>query len=338
VRVQLIAAGLVLAGSMALVPTVRQAVAPVEVTGLQGVGDDVTDVLANFCNLRDSNGRVIFTPFLASLPYGERAEWYRIQREAGSTHVVLAPRYRYPGSPIPGRDLRRDPAAFRAVLEEALRTPSADGHGFRPIVMWADTPDEIDRDWPRLMSAVRDLAGRFISVPAWEPTWRAADIARAMVRMRELLGPEAHIFFHPLPGRASGASDVGEDDGAAFWSSAAGRELEGILYQTEHGRGVTVPCGRSIRDEIGLRYPDDCWAARWDEVVARLGAGVRSDAYGRSLGPGWRRVKVVLFETVAYDYYRGGIDSAGARRVASDGAKICAAWNVPCGFANGLPY
>ena len=332
----------------------------------------VTDVRANFCNLRDSRGRVVFTPFIASLPPVERAEWYRILRDAGSTHIVLAPRYRYEGSTIPGRDMRRTPAAFRAVLEEALRTPSADGKGFRPIVMWADTPDEIDRDWPGLMGAVRDLGDRIICVPSWEPAWRAADIARAIVRMRGLLGPDAHLFFHPLPGRATGASDLGvgearhtprgakwrdlrdpgrpglgryyedddpwEGDAAGFWSNGPGRELEGVLFQTVHGRGVTIPCGRSLRDELGLRYPDDCWAGAWDETVARLGAGVESDAYGRPVSRGSRRVTVVLFETVAYDYFRGLVDSDAARRVATDGAKICATWGVACGFGNGLPY
>jgi len=291
----------------------------------------VLDVRANFCNLRDGRGRVIFTPFIASLPPNERLEWYEAQRRAGSTHLVVAPHYDYPNSPVAGRDMRKAPAEFRALLDEILRTPSASGQGFVPIVMWANTPDEVDAFWPSLMAASRDLAPRIVHVPAWEPTWTAGELAHGIARLRALMGPDAAIFFHGGPREAAGAmADGGAPD---FWTTGVGRELSGFLYQTEHGKTVVEPC---TRRQDGT-FAADCWLNRWQDIVARLGAGRLSNDRGEDRGAGWRKVRLVLFETVAYDYYRGGADERTAQRVADDGDAICRQWGVTCGFGNGLP-
>ena len=124
-------------------------------------------------------------------------------------------------------------------------------------------------------------------------------------------------------------------DGGApdFWTTGVGRELSGFLYQTEHGKTVVEPC---TRRQDGT-FAADCWLNRWQDIVARLGAGRLSNDRGEDRGAGWRKVRLVLFETVAYDYYRGGADEQTARRVADDGDVICRQWGVTCGFGNGLP-
>ena len=195
---------------------------------------------------------------------------------------------------MPGKDLRRRPDEFRALLDEVMKTPGATGRGLVPVVMWANTPDEVNEYWPGLMAAVRDISPRLVHVPAWEPTWTAPELAHGIARIQSLLGPDAPIFFHGGPREAAGpVSGGGAPD---FWTQGAGRELAGFLYQTEHGRTVTEPCGPRADGSFAA----DCWLNRWQDVVARLGAGRLSNDKGQDRGPGWRRVKLVLFETVAY--------------------------------------
>ena len=83
-------------------------------------GEDVVNIRANFCNLKDSRGRIIFGPSITGLSDDERADWYAKQRDAGSTHCVLTPGNPgvapYPGSiPMLVGTSPHDPATLAAV-------------------------------------------------------------------------------------------------------------------------------------------------------------------------------------------------------------------------------
>lgn len=295
------------------------------------IGEDLLHVLANFCNLKDSKDRVIFTPFIASLDDADRADWYARQRDAGSTHTVLSPAYSYGGSPIPGKDMLGNPQEFRKYVLEALNTPSADGKGFRPILILdggdRDPRPRIAKYWPPLIEAIRDLLPFVIVVPGWEliraSDWTSADLSYSLNLLHNLQVP--HMWLHLSPGRGTGSSNPVEADDpwqggeSDMWKSNGGQYLEGFLYQSEPLRDGDNPyCDPST---------DACWLNRWEDIVPRLGNGMN----------GWRPVRLVLFENIAFYYYRNMASEALVRDMATAGLRMCEKYKVKCGFGNGLP-
>src|SRR6185295_3045234 len=144
-------------------------------------------------------GRVIFGPSITGLPRDERAEWYAKQRDAGSTHCVLTPGN--PGvKPYPGAvamlKLIDQPQEFRKFVVEALQTPSASGKGFCPIIIIDEGEGEgspkqrIDKYWPALIDAIRDLLDHVIIVPGWElikaSPWSSSDYSYALEKLHGL--------------------------------------------------------------------------------------------------------------------------------------------------------
>lgn len=291
---------------------------------------ELLHALANFCNLTDSQGRVVFTPFKISLPTAERAEWYDLERAAGSTHTVLSPTIGYPGSPIPGRDLYDNPLAFREFVIEALNTPAADGKGFAPIII-LDAGDEgirerIDRLWPPIRAALEDVNDDIIVVPGWElikaSAATSADYAYALTKLQQL--GFRNIGVHLSPGRASFASHPLEEDDpwagaeSGSWKSAGGEFPVIFFYQSDAVRTGDENCDPAA---------DDCWLNRFEDVVPRIGNGMN----------GWRSMPLVYFEGPAYYYYRKQTDSAFAVRIADAAQRMCAKYSVPCGYGNGIP-
>lgn len=287
-------------------------------------------VLGNFCNLLDSQGRVIFDPFYVSLPAAERREWLALHRAAGSTHFVLSPTIGYPGSPIPGRDLYGDPAAFVALVREVLRTPSANGKGFTPILMLdSGDPgirDRIARFWPAIRAALGADADHVIVTPGWElvnaSSVTSAEYSHALGSLRDL--GYAHIWAHLAPGRGSFASHPLEPDDpwqgaeSGSWKEGNGVIPEGLLYQSQAVRPNDDACDAA---------QEDCWLNRWEDIVPRLGAGMN----------GWRIVHLAYFEGPAYYFYRRQSDSAFAVRIANAAKAMCDKYGVVCGFGNGIP-
>jgi hypothetical protein len=298
--------------------------------------DDVVDIRANFCNLKDSKGRVIFGPTITGLPDDERAEWYAKQREAGSTHCVLTPGNPgvapYEGS-IPMLKLVDKPQEFRKFVLEALRTTSASGKGFCPIIILDEGEGEgsprqrMDRYWPALIDAIRDLLDYVIVVPGWElikaSPWTSTDYSYALGKLHGLR--VVHLWAHFSPNRWAGSSnpvekdDPWRGDAAGFWKSSGGEFLEGILYQSDPLRDGSNPnC-----DPASTR----CWLNGWTFGVTRLGTG--SD--------GWRKVRICLFESIAHTYYRGQASGELGRDMATAAQKVAQRHGVSVGFGNGLP-
>jgi hypothetical protein len=298
----------------------------------KATGEDLLNVKANFCNLKDSRGWVIFTNSLpGAYEQGIFDEWMRIQRENGSTHVVVGDFYAgaYPGSPFQNPDWVSTPSKIHDFIQRILETPSADGKGFRPIIMMdsgsSNPRSRIDRDWPKVIDAIREFLPYVILVPAWEPVqgdWSSADLSYALKKLHDL-APNTYLFWHGSPMRWAGSSNPVEKDDpwqgaeAGFWMSDGGQYLSGMLYQTQHGR---------IYDDCNPD-DDDCWLNRWYDGVIRLGTGYH----------GWRIVKVVLFETCAYEFFRGQVTTEQCRDMATRGKALADKYGVPIGFGNGLP-
>lgn len=334
----------------------------------RATGEAWWDVRANFCNLADESGKPQFTVFLISLDAPTRQQWYQRQRDAGSTHLVLSPQANYPGAPWPSRDLYADAKTFVDVVQEAIETPAADGFGFRPILILdggerAPRP-RIAANWPPIVEELRarGLLDYVKVVPGWElitaSDWRSADLSYGLELLHSLGVP--HLWLHLSPGRAVGSSHVGDGPVAStppagaecgdpydhvdadghtekwcsyhdvddpwkgaegrFWYDHGAQYLEGFLYEAKNvdEREDVANCD--------VKNPD-CWLSRWDDVVPRTGAGMN----------GWRVVRTVLFETVAYGAWHGHGSPEYARDVATAGKALCDRYGVKCGFGNGLP-
>ena len=231
-------------------------------------------VLANFCNLTDSKGRVMFAPFYTSLPDDERADWLKRYREAGSTHVVLSPVSGYPGSPIAPRDLYGDPTAFVAFVREVMRAPSASGAGFVPILILDNGEPgirgRIDTFWPGIRAALGADVDRVLVVPGWElvnaSAASSADLSYALGKLHDLGFP--HIWNHLGQGRAAGSSNPGEpDDPWRRWSWPT-RAADGSIARDQAGKEIW-----NTGDAIGeaaeadkIAHPDP--AGKWGGAEA----------------------------------------------------------------------
>lgn len=292
-------------------------------------------VLTNFCNLHDKQGRVIFTAMYAGLDDESRKDWLDRLVAAGSTHVAISPAAGYPGSPIPAFDIYSQPDRFASFVREILRTPGANGKALTPILI-LDGGDpgirqRIDAFWPAIRGSLGDDADRVIVVPGWElinasPT-TSAEFSYALTKLHDL--GYRHIWAHLSPGRASASSNPVEPDDpwqgaeSGMWKSNGGQWVEGLLYQSQAVRGNDDQCDPA---------DDGCFLNRWEDVVPRIAAGMN----------GWRilggqNVGLVFFEGPAYYFYRGQVDSAFARRIATAAQRMCEKYRVECGFGNGLP-
>ena len=252
---------------------------------------DLARVRANFCNLRDAGGQVIFSPFVATASNAEA--WLAVQVQAGSTHTVLAPRCRYdalnnlPGYP-PAFDWLADPQRCAALVRAVLATRGADGTGITPILMLDDGAPgiraRVDAYWPAIRAAIGGDAADVIVVPGWElvraSSCTSADYSYALEALHAQGWP--HIWAHLSVGRASCASNPVEPDdpwqGAESdcWRSHGGQYVEGLLYQADGN----TPDADTAPGNIA-------WLDRWNDVVPRIGLGIN----------GWRVMGVAFFES-----------------------------------------
>lgn len=304
-------------------------------------GEAVLHMQACFCNLRDSQGRIIYTPELPGAPEDVFKEWFSVMTAAGCTHVVVGdfePGPIYPGAPWSNPDLWNDMGKLRAFLVDIMQQKAADGYGYRPVVFLdngSKSPmGRINQRWPEFIAAMRDLLPHMILVIAWEPVvgdWRSIEVSQALLLLKSL-APEAIVFGHGSPTRWVASSNPIETDDpwqggeADFFLKHGGEFLQGWMYQTQHGRDIYTPCTCPNKNQQ-FGHLDTCWLNRFEDGVARLGAGFH----------GWRVVRVVLYETVAYEAFRNQATPADAVMVATAGATVGKLWNVKLGYGNGLP-
>jgi hypothetical protein len=333
-------------------------------------GDELLRYRGCLLNAFDSRGWPVWTPSLPGVLSRSDgsivwAEWAQLLGDCGATHVPIGgfdvgggPAYHAAdGARTPPEtdnpDWRQSPAKVRALAEKLLSTPSADGKGFRPVIFLSGGAlrrEIIDRQWPALAAALDGLQDSVIYVPAWEPVAGEAtsrELSYALERGKALFGERSHWFLHLSPGRNDGASRPLEADdpwqgrASSFFARHGGQFVEGLLFQTPHGRAVTEPCARTLSGSDshgdGAVYPGACWLKEFEDAVSRLGAGVCLDDLGHRRPCEGRRLRVVLFETNTYEFFRKKSDAADGRRIASEARRVCDSYGVECGFGAGIP-
>lgn len=288
----------------------------------------------HLANLWDTEGRIIWTPALPGASPAVRLEWLHAIAAAGGTHVPIGPFTPgpvYPGVAWDNPDWTADAPAIRALVETILSVPAADGAGLRPVVFLDSGGDDPRPRLSAFMPVARDaLEGLWDSVlvvpTGWEPVvgaWRSADVSWAL-EWWQTLAPQSLVAYHGSPARLVGSSNPVEPDDpwqggeADFYRSHGGQYIDIALYQTPHGRELYEDCDVET---------DACWLNRWRDYVVRIGGGFH----------GWRVLPIVLFESCAYEAFRGQVTAAECRQVAARAERVCVTANVDCGFGNGLP-
>ncbi len=296
---------------------------------------EVLDYRGHLADLRDADGRVIWTPALPGASPEVRRHWLARIALAGGTHVPIGPFTpgpAYPGVAWPNPDWTHDAAAIRALVLEILSTPTPVGHGLVPVVFLdggdGDPIPRLQQFYPVAVDALDGLWDSVLTVPAgWEPVvgaWRSAEVSWALEHWHAL-APQALIAYHGSPGRLVGSSNPIEPDDpwqggeADFYTSHGGQYINIALYQTQHG-DIYRDC--DYRDESGA-----CWLNRWWDYVLRLGTGYH----------GWRVVPIVAFETCAYEYFRGQVSEQQCREVATRMKRVTDDLGIEALWGNGAP-
>lgn len=327
-------------------------------------------VNANFCNLRDSRGRRIFSSCLAAQTPDMIGEWIDREVQAGGTEYVLSVETGYASFDGPADWGYREvvhfyrAGRFREILTCLERILAKN---LTPVLF-------LDPGGPfpgtaalvEIVKAVpAELADLSKFVLAWEPVkgdWPSDALSRAARAVRYALGDHRILLCHLSPGRAAGSSNPREDadpwkgDEVGFWFEHGGEDFDGFLYQSDVPRGP----GRDKLNAWG--FP--CWQERGIEVAerflppgspmpgaagfqieerdddgslrpARVHPGVAGyHSWFGANGNGRKRglVPLTWFEATAYTFIREQSDEAWAREVAT--------WAKSVGFqafGNGLP-
>lgn len=313
----------------------------------------------NFCNIQDSKGRLIFSPFIASLPPDEQGDWFtRLLGHGDASHITIAPECAYPrlhnqpGYPPPFNWMM-EPQRFGDLVRLVRNQRTNAGHRAIPIIFMdgggKGFRERIDAFWPDMIAAIRDALDGDVNKAHWSPVWEqgASDTTSAEFNYAvEFLYAHGvrNIWPHCSQGRHSFASwpheadDPWQGDEAACWKTHCGPKCVGLLYQTPSTRqgDQHIPCPTPFQYENNDHFG---WRDRSNDGIGRLVCGDR----------GWRIVKFVPFESAAFH----SVDNpAGAEQFAREIARrhrehmdaYDAAWKarggpgvVYSGYGNGLP-
>lgn len=319
----------------------------------------------NICGMRDSDGDVIFDGDIPGVPQSKRLDWYARKRAAGLYDVVLAAKGGY--DPRWKFDYTRNPAKLLELWREA----TAQGFRVTWFLSSGDshTAGDIDDYFGTLIDALAETHLKAFWTPAWEPVpggWTSADLNHALQVMTAHLPAGAVIAVHLGDTRPTfNSNPVEPDDPWRVWSWGVlddkgelrvqgtcdndrcrsehpvgrwdGREPDAwslrsgyngvptfgwrvgmLLYQTESGGPLL-----RARDYPDRTYPEHPgYLARLYEISIRTLTG----------GRGWRPARVVLFESIAWDYYNGYATEADGARIAAEVAALGFTE-----FGNGLP-
>lgn len=291
------------------------------------------NVRANFCNIYDSTGLPIFSPFLAVAPSFD--DWMRCLVAAGSTHVVLSPECAYNDYLQPfvqPFDWRDQPDRFAALVTKVANQTGANGNAITPILFMdnggADPMPRLNRYWPGLFASLRaaGVLSSCVVVPAWEPVkgeYTSSQMSQALILLHQL-APEAPMAWHGSPDRWVGSSNPVEPDDpwqgaeSGFYKSHGGEFIDLVLYQSTADGVYQGAC--DVND-------GSCWLNRWLDGVLRVGGGMN----------GWRVIPLCLAEGPAYSFIRWQSTPAQAQDWAANGRNTAALHGVTVSFMNGIP-
>lgn len=288
-------------------------------------------VMCNFCNLRDSTGRPIFSSSLAAQSPAMQDAWIARELAAGGTHYVFsigAGYTNYP--PVVNFFLEGRMVEWLRTLDRVLAA------SLTPVVFLHSGDYDPGVNYLRCVLAQIPAAyyDHVVWVAGWETVrggWTSRQFRDNNDVVRSIIGPDAILAAHLSTGRLSFSShapvesdDPWDGNEMACWRTGWGADrcqpspFDVLLYQTEpyrQGDEFTTDTGKGERAE---------------EVATRvLGTYVKG-------APDWfvglPRPTLIAYETVAYHFIRGQADEAYARDVASFFKTLGFQ-----GFGNGLP-
>ena len=279
-------------------------------------------IKANFCGKDTPWGTKNFDIFLPCYTAEQRLLLYQDKLADGLNTLVLSVEGDYHGlNPF---DFTKD---FDSLKNLILEVQAA---GLNVILFMASGDTGSDEGIEtyfggllRYLCAVPDLR----IVPAFEPVvggWSSNRLSDAMVTIGNYLQPGWELWVHLSPTRASGSSnpvestDPWQGDEAGFFRSDGGQFVTGLLYQTEHGSALTNPPSHPNLPDYP-NYPG--YLGRLYEISIRALVG----------GRGWRKTRVCVFETIAYDYFNNNLSPDYAKEV----VKQCKALGYT-DFGNGI--
>ncbi len=248
---------------------------------------DRRNVRAGFCNLHDSKGRPIFSPYFPCLPVEDQDDWMARWLHAGMTHAAIMiddpvypevlPQY---GTEYPAPHFAPTSAQFAAAATTLLTA------GFTPIVFCTtgEYPSDLAAFEARLSEYCLPFAADAVFVEGWE-MYATADQFRALyASMRKILGPSAILALHLPQGYVDdGAGDADWRDDGAF------AEVDVFLMQ------LSPPYSAA---DIPRMAPG--WLQDIQRVIPTPGVDYRFRNRTRPVTP-------VVFEMVAYPQIRGYI-------------------------------
>ena len=298
--------------------------------------EQIRNVRGNFCNLTDSKGRVIFMPFIMSLPSDEREEWYSLLRAAGGTHITLAVTYFYHSAenvyPIPGKDWRDDILGWVKLFWEAV------DHGFIPDVALTQGDgswDDVNSDsmWfyyhgiqlvNKIFLTSWKYNGEKINEWAlWRYEWEAdpPSFEYCIPVLREAVGENAQISIHMQTDYLDPSGD-----GNAFWRKPEiiAANINVFLYQNyPYMPGELDQYGQPLWENSAIQSADRIFPTGSPMPGAQghlyydSRSGTTLTHPGYALGPRYipDNVTTCFFECVAYWYTRHRVNDQQVKEV-----------------------
>lgn len=329
--------------------------------------EEVLRYRGHLADIRDSKGRVIWTPSLHGVPSDIRAEWLRIYVSQGATHIPIGPfdaGEAYPGAGFDDApDLNDDPAAVRALLDEIRSVRTVRGHGLIPAIFvdggGKHPVPRLARSMPTIAKAIEGIESQVIILPCgWEPHAQTARDQWDAIQRWMPLHRGSVLAWHGWPGRSNGASNdpfnpsnndpwLGDPDpvtgarygdGAQFWATTP---FDMFFYQLEPpGTMAEAECGVVAPPGEGV-YPEGCWLDNLIHSMGRVGGIGRIDTGpgkgGVIDGPPWTRKVFVLFETTTWFEFRGWAEPGVTQRVNDRAYQLARYYGIEIGFGTGFP-
>ncbi len=169
--------------------------------------DQLLAVKADFCNLKDAKGRVMFTSTLAGIPPDDQDDWITRLKAAGDTHVFVSVTTGY-GNFFPTIDFADGRLDELMALLVRLRKENL----IPVLFLSSGDPGSFNADrLRRICRAIvaANLVNHMVYVCAWESVrggWTSSQFNQANIIMRDELGPDAVIAAHLSQGRAAFSS------------------------------------------------------------------------------------------------------------------------------------